>query len=388
MADVFLSYSRPDHDIIERLAALLVEAGYAVWWDTNLLPGDSFKTVIPEQIRLAKATIVIWSATSVSSDWVYSEATRAHTARKLVPVRSENVVVHDIPPPFDALHTVSIAATHAILQAVAKLSIGAARSSRDARSVSGHTEGLASIPTSHNDRDEVLRELGTPRRRRAASDDMNAKSLRAVEYMEVDGLSGEGSLEIHSSNRLLSNSRPAPHRAGTPTDEEWSADILLAVIEPIWVELLALLSLFGGWQEENLLLGRPTATRGYVDAGRVRRAVDVGSAIAHSEWGNFTALIHIRNWQTFRDIDHGHIDLYFSAETDEHGLTYSPIGDNADVAAKLTAMLSDVARPVERIARILLQDDSVTLGTRSPGWEEEAAPVSGADAYHFRFLTV
>jgi hypothetical protein len=387
MADVFVSYSKQERHLTEGLAVLLIEAGYTVWWDTSLLPGDSFKDVIPEQIHRANAAIVIWSSASVESDWVYSEATRAHALRKLVPVRSEHVSIHDIPPPFDALHTVPITATHAILLAVAKLSISAVGSSlNDTGGAAQVAERSASMPKSTND--DVSRRPVASRRRRLASDDMNTKTLRAVEYMELDGQNGEGTLEIFSSNRILSNSHPIPHRAGTPTDEEWSKDILLAVIEPIWAELLTLLRLFGGWQEDDLLLGRPTATDGSVSAGHVRRAVDTGAKITHSEWGSFTALLHVRNWQTFRDIDHGYVDLYFNAETDEHAISYSPIGDDASVSAKLMSMLTDVTQSVERIVRILLQDESVTLGARPPVWQAEITPVTGGDAYHFRFLPV
>jgi hypothetical protein len=35
MADIFISYSKNDHDQARMLAAFLEAEGYSVWWDTN-----------------------------------------------------------------------------------------------------------------------------------------------------------------------------------------------------------------------------------------------------------------------------------------------------------------------------------------------------------------
>ena len=81
-----------------------MRAGYSVWWDTELVGGDEFKTVILKELDAAQAVIVIWTPASVSSNWVYSEANRAQAQKKLVTVRSADVDVRLIPPPFDTLH--------------------------------------------------------------------------------------------------------------------------------------------------------------------------------------------------------------------------------------------------------------------------------------------
>ena len=116
--------------------------------------------------------------------------------------------------------------------------------------------------------------------------------------------------------------------------------------------------------------------------------MDTGAKIRHGEWGAFLALLHVRHWQAFRDIESGHIDLYFIPENDEYGMTYSPIGDDESVKARLALMLMDVKECVERVARILLQDLAIVLGTRPPSWEEDTVPVLGGDAYHFSYLIV
>jgi hypothetical protein len=94
--------------------------------------------------------------------------------------------------------------------------------------------------------------------------DLEAKNLHTVEYVEMGGARNEAFLEIHASNTYLINTLPPPHRNGTPTDEEWSDDELLAVVEPIWEDLLTLVCLFGGWHEADVILGR-TAVLGGLD---------------------------------------------------------------------------------------------------------------------------
>src|SRR5712692_3713825 len=105
MADIFISYSKGFQAETEQLANELRTKGFTVWYDTSLVPGDNFREVIMSELAQARAAIVIWNATSVKSEWVCSEASRAHARRILIPVRVADVPSHDIPPPFDALHT-------------------------------------------------------------------------------------------------------------------------------------------------------------------------------------------------------------------------------------------------------------------------------------------
>src|SRR5262249_50044963 len=71
----------------------------------------------------ARAAIVIWDTASVRSEWVRSEASRARARRILIPVRAEGIRSHDIPPPFDSLHTEMLSNRAAIDAALAKLGI-------------------------------------------------------------------------------------------------------------------------------------------------------------------------------------------------------------------------------------------------------------------------
>jgi len=87
LADVFISYARPDHDRIEKLAAALETQGFSVWWDRQIEAGAAFSKDIERELHGAKAVIVCWSAAAGASDWVKDEASAAREQGKLIPVR-------------------------------------------------------------------------------------------------------------------------------------------------------------------------------------------------------------------------------------------------------------------------------------------------------------
>src|SRR5215471_3851341 len=121
MADIFISYSKQSKAEAEKLATELQAKGFTVWYDTSLIAGDSFGDVIVSELAQARAAIVIWDAASVKSEWVRSEASRARARRILIPVRSKDIRSHDMPPPFDSLHTELLSNRAAINTALARL---------------------------------------------------------------------------------------------------------------------------------------------------------------------------------------------------------------------------------------------------------------------------
>lgn len=86
MADIFISYAREDRETVAKLAAALEGAGYSLWWDRHIATGAEFSADIEREIKAAKAVIVAWSQTAISSHWVKDEATYARDAGKLVPI--------------------------------------------------------------------------------------------------------------------------------------------------------------------------------------------------------------------------------------------------------------------------------------------------------------
>ena len=87
MADVFISYSHEDVDFVRRMVPQLEAEGLTVWWDHTIPPGQSWDTFIAKGIREAKAAVVVWSKTSVESDWVKEEATVARGGGKYMPIQ-------------------------------------------------------------------------------------------------------------------------------------------------------------------------------------------------------------------------------------------------------------------------------------------------------------
>jgi hypothetical protein len=123
MADVFISYSKSHTEATRNLARELEKKGVTVWWDTELLAGESFRERILQEIKACKAAIVIWTPDSVHSDYVLSEAERARVARKLIQLRTPDLEPGELPPPFDTMHAALIDDQKAIYGSLAKLGV-------------------------------------------------------------------------------------------------------------------------------------------------------------------------------------------------------------------------------------------------------------------------
>lgn len=104
-SDIFISYSRQDRGSAEQFATSLIQEGFVVWWDDAIHSGETFDEVIEEELRSAKAVVVLWSPRSVTSRWVRAEATIADRRRKLVPTIIEPC---DRPIIFELTHTVDL----------------------------------------------------------------------------------------------------------------------------------------------------------------------------------------------------------------------------------------------------------------------------------------
>ena len=86
MSDIFLSYASEDRERAAGLAATLKTCGWDVWWDRTLVAGDRYAAVIAEQLATARCVIVLWSQSSVASDWVADEANEAKKREVYLPV--------------------------------------------------------------------------------------------------------------------------------------------------------------------------------------------------------------------------------------------------------------------------------------------------------------
>lgn len=106
MSDLFISYSRHDRSLAERLARALEAEGWTIWWDRKIPAGRRFSEVITRELGAARCVLVVWSKHSVGSDWVLSEADKALERKVLVPLSLDD---SPIPMPFDRVQATSLA---------------------------------------------------------------------------------------------------------------------------------------------------------------------------------------------------------------------------------------------------------------------------------------
>ena len=92
MSDIFISYGKEDRGKAKDIADALKRQGFSVWWDRSILPGETYDTVIENALEAANCIIVLWSHTSVSSDWVRTEASEGKQRKILIPVLIERDV--------------------------------------------------------------------------------------------------------------------------------------------------------------------------------------------------------------------------------------------------------------------------------------------------------
>ena len=105
MADVFISYARPNEGQAERVADALRQHGYCVWRDDELPAHRAYADVIEERLKSAKAVIVLWSADSTRSQWVRSEANVARSTGTLIQAHLD---ASPLPMPFDQIQCADI----------------------------------------------------------------------------------------------------------------------------------------------------------------------------------------------------------------------------------------------------------------------------------------
>lgn len=105
MTDVFLSYSREDRERLIPLVEFLETSGFSVFWDRDIRPSSTWRSVIDAELGKARCVVVAWSKQSVKSEWVLEEAESAKADRRLLPVLLDRV---DAPLGFRAVQAVDL----------------------------------------------------------------------------------------------------------------------------------------------------------------------------------------------------------------------------------------------------------------------------------------
>ena len=113
MSDVFVSYSSQDRARVVPLVQALERRGWTVWWDRKIDAGTAFDREIEAAIDEAKCIVVVWSESSVLSDWVRSEASEGLNRGILAPV-----AIDPVRPPlaFRLTQTIDLTARDASLE--------------------------------------------------------------------------------------------------------------------------------------------------------------------------------------------------------------------------------------------------------------------------------
>lgn len=93
---IFLSYSHADNkadwytDVVEYLSQLSVGGDLQLWDDTNIKPGDDWQASIDDQLRMAKAAVLLVTPSFLMSDFIRTEEVPKLLERQ----EYEGLVVH------------------------------------------------------------------------------------------------------------------------------------------------------------------------------------------------------------------------------------------------------------------------------------------------------
>ena len=91
MAQVFISYASEDRSRVIPLVEAIEAEGISVWWDRQIGTGRSFDREIERQLEAADCIVVVWSESSIESDWVRVEAMEGFERGILLPLQIDDV---------------------------------------------------------------------------------------------------------------------------------------------------------------------------------------------------------------------------------------------------------------------------------------------------------
>lgn len=106
LGSIFISYAREDAQLVDQLGEALERQGFEVWWDRKIPTGANYVSQITQALRNARHVLVLWSSSSIQSEWVYSEAKIAKDNGSLFPIQVTPV---EPPPPFNVVQSFALA---------------------------------------------------------------------------------------------------------------------------------------------------------------------------------------------------------------------------------------------------------------------------------------
>jgi hypothetical protein len=102
-SDIFVSYAREDQQLASILVEELGREGFTAFWDVDIAAGRKWSDELERHLAGAKCVLVLWTPTSVESDFVKHEASIAAHERKLLQAM---VAGCRIPAPFEGQQAV------------------------------------------------------------------------------------------------------------------------------------------------------------------------------------------------------------------------------------------------------------------------------------------
>lgn len=105
MADIFLAYSRANSKKAGQFREAFEKEGFSVFVDVDMPAGVRWREHIEKQLNSCSVLVVLWSKTSVKSDYVKEEADIAKDRQKLFPVM---ITKCELPYGFRSFQTIDL----------------------------------------------------------------------------------------------------------------------------------------------------------------------------------------------------------------------------------------------------------------------------------------
>ena len=102
---IFISFKTEEQEIASKLKDALIYAGYEVWWQKEIQCGQEWHGEIDKALMEAGAVVVLWSESSLKSEWVKHEASQAIARDIYAPVRIEVVGIES---PFNRIQATDL----------------------------------------------------------------------------------------------------------------------------------------------------------------------------------------------------------------------------------------------------------------------------------------
>jgi hypothetical protein len=156
---VFISYAHADRPRVEPLVNVLTSR-FNVWWDREIELGDMWRQTLMDHLDAARCVVVVWTATSVEREFIWSEVDRVRHRGIVIPVKLDPTA--KIPLGFDQMQHLDLTswtggATKPLDELVERISRLLSRPSRQRRHFTTLATDASAVPASLHATEELMR---------------------------------------------------------------------------------------------------------------------------------------------------------------------------------------------------------------------------------------